>query len=206
MIKEFKNYKEFVKFIDSNTYRQIGFGSEGTCYLGKDGLAYKKIESFYNPRNIDSIITNEDYNLKHFAFPIDIFTDEKHKVIFGYNTVFLKEDIFFNNENLLEDIDVDKLVECYYRLLPDIEAISKDNIYLFELINNLLFNNKKFLLIDTLDYQKKDHNTYKENIEILHDALAMPFHVLTRDWAFNDSNSIEELADNVKKHVKKKNY
>ena len=58
--------------------REIGDGSEGTVYLGKDGYAYKL---FYeepwasDTKEIepDRIITKQELPLDSFAFPHDLF-------------------------------------------------------------------------------------------------------------------------------------
>ena len=208
MIMEFKDQKEFKKFFKSKVYYEIGFGSEGSCYYGKDGLAYKEIENNYTgiSRDIDSIITSEDYNLNFIALPIDIYTDSNHDEIYGYNSRLLRDDILQNTEDFFENICIDKLIDCYYRFIMDVKKFSNDNIYMFELINNLLFNNRQFLAIDTLDYYKKDHNTYDENIDIVLSAIEHPLYFATRDKAFSNSKSIEEIANNVKKYVKKRIY
>lgn len=207
MIKEFESHKDFLKFIKSKVYRKVGFGSEGSCYWGKDGLAYKVIEYFLYKRNVNEIITSDKYkDLNYFALPIDIYTNPDHSIIYGYNSNFLHDDILQHSEDFFEEVDLDKLVKCYYMLLSDIRTISNDNIFLFELINNLLFNNIKFMLIDTLDYYKEDYNTYDDNVNMILRAIELPLYVETNDQAFNDEKSIEEIAENVKKYVKKRKY
>ena len=208
MIKEFSNNKEFNKYIiDTTKYRKIGFGPEGTCYLGNDGLVYKCLNGFMgNDYKINDIITTNDYNLKHFAFPIDIFTDLSHSTIYGYNSKCLFNDYFNNYEAFLEEVDLDKLVSEYYDMLEDIKILSNDNIYLYDLINNLLFNNETLLAIDTLGYYKEDYNTLEENNDNLLRAILMPFHVYYRlDVNFNEIKSIDEIVKTLKKLSNKRN-
>lgn len=206
MFKEFESKDELKKYLrEKLTDIVLGEGSEGKCYLGKDGLAYKVIDQCFIKRDVSSIITSNDYQLKHFAFPIDVYYNPEKNIIYGYNSKTLKGDIFSDNYFILDDINTDAMISAYYELLEDVKTISEDNIYLFEAINNLLFNNSDYMLIDTLDY-KKMKDPYKQNEKIILDAIKMPFYVQTSDSKIEKARSIEKVAEYVKKHVKKREY
>lgn len=207
MIKEFETEKDFKKFFNQKKQIKIGFGSEGVCYLGKDDLIYKRIESYLcsGKRDIDKIITEDDYDLEHFAFPIDIYTNPNHEKLYGYNTKLFREDIL-QSLGLIYRINPEKMIKAFYDLLEDVRVVSNDKWFLFDSINNLLYNNKSFMLIDTLDYYKMDKNTLDENIAILLKAIEIPIYMHTKNDKFCDESSIEEIASNVKKYVKEKKY
>ena len=205
MIKAFESKEEFEHFINKKKCMLLGKGSEGNCYLGKDGLAYKIIRYNMYDRRIKDYITDKDYKLKHFAFPIDFYTDINHDEIYGYSTNAFIGDIFFDNELLLCVIDPDKMVEAYYELVKDIKVISDDNIFIYDALNNLLFNNKQYMLIDTLDYCLID-DPYERNINMINDAITTRLRHLTKDKEFYDTKTIEDISKLVKKHVKRNNY
>ena len=209
MIKEFDSKRDYEKYVMSKTkHRKVGFGTEGNCYLGDDYLVYKIIDTL-NDYIPDNIITSDDYNFKHIAFPIDIFTNSNHDMVYGYNTVFLNNNMFYDYGDDLEDIDLDKLIDNYNDMLKEVSVLSNDNILMFDLINNLLFNNELLLAIDTLYYRTVDFNTFEENKDLLLKSITIPLNVyfgLRAD--INKVESIEYLADKVKKRVKqrKSNY
>ena len=173
----------------------------------RDDLIYKRIESYLcsGKRDIDKIITEDDYDLEHFAFPIDIYTNPNHRKLYGYNTKLFREDIL-QPLGLIYRINPEKMVKAFYDLLEDVRVVSNDKWFLFDSINNLLYNNKSFMLIDTLDYYKMDKNTLDENIAILLKAIEIPIYMHTKNDKFCDESSIEEIASNVKKYVKEKKY
>ena len=109
MIKEFKKINEFKDFIFYKTMNDdIGFGGEGECFLGNDNLVYKVIHTeLTDAYNIDNIITTSDYDLEHFLFPIDVYTDLDHKLLYGYSTKFFDNDLF----NMLFSYSVDYNLE-----------------------------------------------------------------------------------------------
>ena len=205
MIKEFESQKDYQKFVLKKTKRRkVGWGAEGTCYLGDDNLVYKIIDIYkmYTPKGI---ITNDDYNLSHFAFPIDVFTNLEHNVVFGYNAKFLNNDMFRDCGDDLEDINLDVLVENYYDMLEEVKILSNDNILMYDLLRNLLFNNKFLLAIDTLYYHTIDENTFELNNDILLTSITVPLNIyFGLRVNVQDVKSIEDLANKVKKRVKEK--
>ena len=75
-IVNFNSEKEFIAYRKSKTCSELGTGSEGTCYLGRDGLAYKDLsEGFRSEVYIpEDIVTRSECSVKSFAFPHVLFT------------------------------------------------------------------------------------------------------------------------------------
>ena len=209
MIKEFDNKRDYKKFVmDKTKHRKVGWGTEGNCYLGNDYLVYKVIDTL-NDYIPDNIITSDDYNFKHIAFPIDIFTNSNHDMVYGYNTVFLNNNMFYDFGDDLEDIDIDKLVENYYDMMEEVKLLSNDKILMYDMINNLLFNNELLLAIDTLYYRTVDSDTFEDNKDLLLKSITIPLNVYFGLRAkLDEVNSIEYIAEKVKKRGKqrKSNY
>jgi len=209
MIKEFNSQNDYNRFIYSITKNNsIGFGGEGECFLGKDNLAYKVInsDSLLN-YDVDSIITKDKYNLSHFAFPIDLYTDSNHEKLYGYSSEYFRNDKFKEVEE--EDIDfyLECLISSYYKMLDEVKILSKDKIFLFDIINNIIYCNYEIVAIDTLCYFKKKESTYKANKDMLLNAIENEFYFyFDLDKTFQDEKSIEQIARNVKKYVKKIKY
>lgn len=206
MIKEFKDRKEYKKYLKGITKeRTIGNGSEGKCFLGSDYLVYKLYdkEIHYCP---EDVITSNDYNFKHFAFPIDLYTDPNHEYLYGYNCKFLYQDIL-NDYGDIEDINVDNLVKNYYSMLHEVKILSKDNIIMYDLIFNLLYNNRFLFAIDTLLYHQVEYDPFMSNNDILLDAITNPLNLYYGLRVnVNDMNTIDDIANAVKKRVKEKKY
>ena len=114
-IVNFESKEEFNNFLDSVTYEALGSGSEGSCFRGKDGLAYKFLdidedeESDYNP---EKIITTADIQTEAFALPDTIFTVKDNFV--GYTSNLISPNLFSNrflvDNNTVSHIDFDKLI------------------------------------------------------------------------------------------------
>ncbi len=75
----------------------------------------------------------------------------------------------------MKNINIDNLLKAREVFIEDIKEITKFGYKLFELPRNLLFDNKRLVAIDTLDYIKKEI-TLKENIEILDYAILTELH------------------------------
>ena len=80
---------------------------------------------------------------------------------------------------------------------------------MYDMINNLLFNNELLLAIDTLYYRTVDSDTFEDNKDLLLKSITIPLNVYFGLRAkLDEVNSIEYIADKVKKRVKqrKSNY
>ncbi len=198
-IKRFNSIESFNDFFKKNiTNNVLGKGSEGICYLGKDGLAYKK---YYNNNNkisnynYDKFITTKDCNVDTYAFPIDVFCI-KEKVV-GYTSKLVKQDLLLNNclrngfdyklkenkisysknaiyeiiLNSLKQINFNKMARNYKRLYEDTLILSDKGIKINDLKNNIMYDGDKFMVVDTGNYIKTNERVARRNIKILESAL-----------------------------------
>lgn len=193
MIKEFENKQEFDKFINpiTNSRFFLDIGGEGSCYI-KNDLVYKVIsEDCINFYNISDIILDNDYNLKHFVFPIDIYCNKEKNELYGYTTRYIKNNLF-NIYGILDDINLDKLVYEYNDMLKDVEVLSKDHIFLFDLPANLIFNNQELVAIDTIAYTKEISNVINQNKKQMLSAIKLVFYFfLDLNEEVNNKKSFE---------------
>ena len=170
----FNSVDEFKIFIENNSVIFIGEGSEGKCFLGKDGDVYKDLTEGYYVENydIDEIITEEDILLDSFNFPKTLFVIDDQLV--GYTARYFDNDIFGNN-NLglpkIEQIDFDKLLEARFKMIEDIRILTENQIGIFDLSYNLLFDGEKLVGVDTLGYYRDPCITFEQNIGNLDTAI-----------------------------------
>lgn len=171
MIIQFDNKKQFLEAIKNNITRKIGHGSEGNVYLSKDGDVIKIMLNSWLPKNYGdypNIIMDDTMKIDSFIFPKELYI--LNGVIVGY-----KEKFFPNNiltlDALPELINIDKLVEARKKFIEDSKIITEAGYRLYELPRNIMFDNKKIVAIDTLDYQKKSHVDLKDNIGIIDYAI-----------------------------------
>ena len=155
---EFATKEEFKLYLKKNIVKRVGDGSEGTCFLLKDGSAlkvYGDLDSDYEPYyhskiddiKLEGIIMYNDVNIENFLFP------EQLLLVAGklraYKTKFVANNRFGNYLSP-QKIDFEKLIEAYYDFLEKTLIISKKSISYYDLPFNLIFNNKKLYAIDTI--------------------------------------------------------
>jgi len=166
-IIEFNSEVEFVAYRKAKTCRELGTGSEGTCYLGKDGLAYKDLTDGFRRDDYipEDIITRSDSDNKSFAFPHTLFVVRDHLV--GYTSTVVTQDItnykriFFEG---LDHIDFERLYQAYEVMYDDAIKLSKDGIGVYDLSFNLMFDGERLTGVDTCGYYRAPvmeclHNT-----------------------------------------------
>ena len=201
-IKRFNNDSNFDYFFKKQiTDKVLGKGSEGICYLGKDGLAYKRIydDTYkYNKfctYNADKFITKDDCDVDSYVFPDELFC-VKDKVK-GYKSELVHEDLLLNNFirngfryklkehqisysknaiydiilNNLKQIDYKKLKKAYEKLYEDTLIISDKGIKINDLKNNIMYDGHKLKVVDTSNYIRTKERVARRNIEILENAL-----------------------------------
>lgn len=181
-IREFADYTSLAKFIYDMYVKELGDGSEGTVYLGKDGYAYKLYYEDAWSSDTDTlvpekIITTDDVDLECFAFPYEIYTvDGKVK---GAKMKFIRRDLISTEHTVCYsdffDVDIYKFYEAYQRLLEDVKSLSELKIQLFDVLNNVMFDGKKLTVIDTFYYTKEEYETLEKNIHILEAAIESIF-------------------------------
>lgn len=176
---EFATKEEFKLYLKKNIVKRVGDGSEGTCFLLKDGSAlkvYGDLDSDYEPYyhskiddiKLEGIIMYNDVNIENFLFP------EQLLLVAGklraYKTKFVANNRFGNYLSP-QKIDFEKLIEAYYDFLEKTLIISKKSISYYDLPFNLIFNNKKLYAIDTIEYIRKE-NVLEDSIKSLRNAIS----------------------------------
>lgn len=173
-IFSFNSYDEFVLYRKSKTIRELGAGSEGSCYLGSDGFAYKDLTNGFSKRDyiLENVITSSECDNKSFAFPHILFAVNNELV--GYTTNVVKKDI--TNEKYLstygiDHIDFNKLYNAYQVLYEDSIKLAEQGISIIDLSFNLMFDGEKFTAVDTCEYFYTPEDCIKHNTESVDDAV-----------------------------------
>ena len=174
----------------------LGEGAEGTCVLGVDGYAYKIYDGITDYEyDIDNIVMSSDYNLKSFAFPNRLYVHDGE--LCAYRMKLIYPNLFdVENSDLIKKRDLLKAIDRYVK---DLEIISRDGILTYELPYNLMFDGKYLVGVDTPSYKKTDHDTFKENLEILEYALDSEYYFLKE----KGSKLEYPLDDNKLQYIKK---
>ena len=182
-----ERYKYFIDIHDYRDYlsslklRRIGSGSEGVAFLTIDGKVLKTFNNNFKPRvkeeEKDDIIMSQDYNVSSYLFPEQLLI--LNGLIVGYICEYFPGNVIkfsapYNGR--IEDIDVDNLIGSYHKMVKDTEMISQENILIYDIGFNLLFNNYDLVAIDTFNYYKDNLSTLDDNLEALDDALLHELH------------------------------
>ncbi len=180
-IKKFDCTEDFEKFVKKNFKKVIGSGSEGYCYSGKDGYAYKVFGEdgpFRKVKyNVDDIVKESDFKDKvfeHFAFPIDIY--EVGDTIKSYKTVqFIGEDLL-RTENTcdietIDSINFKKFSKAYKAMVKEVYMLSEENIKIYDIGCNIMFDGDDMLGVDTCEYKKNQPNVLAKNIRTYNYAI-----------------------------------
>lgn len=219
VIIDFESREQLNNYINNSIEGEVlGIGTEGTCYRGKAGKAYKIFSEkgyreFYP---IDDIVTHSDVPLRSFAFPETIFTVNGE--IEAYSSTLVEQNLFSSlSFSSIIDIDFDKLVEAYKQMITEADKLSSLGIILNDLPNNILFDGEKLVAVDTLGYKKLkyfDENSLS-NYAAIDEAIKSTFDVLFDDEESEDiyinryQDTIAFLRDveaNFKHRVSAKTY
>lgn len=205
-IINFKTTDEFRKYVDLVSLKEIGSGSEGYAYLTKDKKVIKSYLDGYDnvERDYKKIITSDDFKLNSFIFPDKLYlVDDK---IVGYISKYFSNDIF-NNDYIDKKINLNKIAYAREKMLDDIATLNYNKIYLFELCFNLLFDGKKMVAIDTLDYYKDLNISLDkliiENTKTLDYAITTVLSCILDIKEISTEISFDEYRKELKKIYKK---
>lgn len=211
----FKNKAEldaWIKKIGITEY--VGRGTEGVCYLGNDGYAYKICDDTCTDEFMDEagIVLDKDINLDSYLFPIDIYVIDGK--VMGYKTKYIKGDRFLNFNDKKKDINTDNLEKAYLKLIKDTLLLSEKHVHIYDLPGNLMYDNKSFYAIDTSYYTYVDWPIEKVVMKNLSSVLyALNSELLfMKFYMDNDSynklkvklQEIEGMHKKIQKSVKNK--
>lgn len=162
--------------------KEIGNGSQGTCYLDiKTNLVYKIFNQFVDNDEDKINYTELEFlkfnNIKNntFIWPQDIITIESE--IVGYITQYVNA----RPLSTINPLEIDLNDFCNHIKLAhkDIETLSLNGVLTFDLMYNLLYNNAFFITdCDEFNYSNKNElllleiNKYNFNFELYYFLIA----------------------------------
>ena len=153
----FNNKSELNDYIRKHSIQCLGLGREGICYLLDNGLVLKKL---YNEYYSDFALQFKDINIESFVFA-------KTGIIINnfINAVFMD---YIKGFTILEKIPYDQniliIAEQLQKLVEDIKKISKLGIIAKDFYpGNIIYNEKGFIIIDTISYLYLNKGDVKVN-------------------------------------------
>lgn len=131
----------------------LGMGSQGICYLDKKNkIVYKIFHGYFDDEDegytADDILKFSGIRNNTFIWPSDVVYANGR--IIGYTMPYVSSanlcdtDLLSTNLNLLE-----KAIDKSY---CDIEILTKNNVYLYDVMYNILYSNGKINVIDSMEY------------------------------------------------------
>ena len=141
-----------------------------------------------------------DYNVTSYYFPEQLLILDG--LIVGYISKYFPNNIIkfkapYNGR--IEEINADNLLKAYRMMVKDTKVISRDNIMVYDLAFNLLFDNKNLVAIDTFNYYKDNIPTLNDNLESLDYALLHELHYHDVSFEPNYDKSVEYNLKRIKK-------
>ena len=185
-------------FLHTKWLKYVEFGSEGIFYYSQiDKAGYKLffsnegeyIRPEYEP---EEIIKNDEVNIDSFIFPETLLVVDGY--LYGYISKYVNNNLFDSNMlNFFQEgvIDYKALKEAYKIFKKDVYKLSKKNIKIYDLPNNLLFDGERLYAIDTCLYRYSNSaDLLKENLASLEEAMDVIFDML----GIMSANFIESRA------------
>ena len=173
-IIEFNNKKEFIEYIKPLLKEDLNSGSEGDIYITKDNNVIKVMHQFFGPKYLKdcpNIIMSNDLKLDSYIFPDELYIIDG--IIMGYKEKLFENDVFSFYPSLKKfATNIDNLFEAREKFIEDTIKLTEYGYKLFELPRNIMYDNKRIVAIDTLDYIKQKIKK-EENIRIVDHAILL---------------------------------
>lgn len=173
-IIEFNNKKEFAEYIKPLLKEDLNSGSEGDIYITKDNNVVKVMHQFFGPKYLKDcpdIIMSDDLKLDSYIFPDELYIIDG--IIMGYKEKLFENDVFSFYPSLKKfATNIDNLFEAREKFIEDTIKLTEYGYKLFELPRNIMYDNKRIVAIDTLDYIKQRVKK-EENIRIVDHAILL---------------------------------
>ena len=163
----YEDIKDFKEYVNNEKFKNIGSGAEATAYLTKDLDVIKDYYNISKEYKPGLYIMDGDIDVNSFIFPKELYVC--NGMVCGTRTDFFSGDLF-NTFSDMNNIDLDKLVECRDKFIEDIKVMTKEGYKLYELYGNVLFNNKYLKAIGTMSYVIEKTNV-DLNIKFLDHAI-----------------------------------
>ena len=203
-IKVFKSLEEYSKYVEKLKLKTLGFGAEGIVYKTSDGDTIKEYSGYarddkirLKPYKPDKYIMDGDINVDSFIFPTELHVCDGY--ICGYREAYFDNNVFGWGRRL-DEIDLDKIVDARDKLIKDVKIMSLEGYKLYELCYNLMYNNKVFKAMDTLNYEK-EKNPLEANLHFADEAVKASLELAT-DMNFRKC-SLEKALEETKRIQKK---
>ena len=161
---EFKSKEHLLDFLSN--LEDCGFGSQGVCYYNSyDNNVYKIYHQFFDDimdedfivkYKQEDILRFSDINNDTFIWPNDVVR-VKDEVV-GYKSKFVNARPLYKINPLM--INLDKFEKSIELSRKDIDIISDRNVLIFDVMYNILYGNK-FYVVDQDEYTFTDGNNAK---------------------------------------------
>lgn len=222
--KIFKSYfDEFIKAKqnEANDSRVIKTKDLTIYPLGSSHVCIVKLSKPYN-KIVDRMYTNDDYNLESFPLASHLFLEDKkdsdNSVLGWFARYPLEGDDILISE--LDDdsiIEFDELEKAYKVFVQDAKVLSDNKIVLFDLRGNILFDGKKLVAINTLNYDNTGYSSvfahkgkairefmgsfnnpkmwsyYDTNVSLINDALKEELASFSGNDKFRECRSFSDM-------------
>ena len=183
---------EFVSREHFDTYlrglKYLGQGSQGSCYLNtKNNTVYKVFNDYFDEEEAgyteDFLLRFSDIKNSTFIWPNNVI--KVVGTIVGYTMPYKRAKNLCNINPLL--VNLDKLEEATIKAEKDVKTLTDNEVRLYDVRYNILYNNGKMYVIDTLEYGNRKVS-YEENRMTIDDELML----------FLVDNYFEEFVKNDK--------
>lgn len=148
----FKDRNEFNRYINKLFY--LGEGSQGKCYLDKDNnLVYKIFFDYYFDDDDcgyreEDIIKFSGIKNSTFIWPREVIF--VGGLVVGYIMLYCNANNLYKIDPLNVNLKgLEGMIDSVYR---DIDILTKNEVCLYDVRYNVLYNSKKIYIIDTLEY------------------------------------------------------
>lgn len=178
-------------------YRYLAGGSQGECYLdSREKIIYKIFHEFFQySSNLSEqeIMQFSQIKNKTFIWPKELITTNNHLI--GYTTLYKKASNLCNMSPLKINLDtLEKAIEIAGK---DIEKITKQDVRIYDLMYNTLYDGKYLYIIDTIEYAHRKTNLWENRYPF--DRELMYFLV---EGYFNDFIENNHLLNNLYQDTK----
>ena len=197
-IKIYKNPNEFKKYLQTLKGVYVGEGSEGKVYRINNDEIFKKYiyyDKYMLQKYNKDMLMESDLKLDSFIFPREMHILNKG-IVLGYKAKYFPNNML-DPLNIPDNLNIESLIKARLKFIEDTKVITEYGYYLYELANNLMFDNKNLVAIDTLDYEKRKV-TLEENISIIDYAILTQLH-----YKFPYINNLGEFDKEIDKVYKK---